>query len=144
MFEGLKAMGDMIKSGIANFKACEKMDALTEKARNDFKDKHRPADNAFYLKYKKASEKAENAPDTLSDDEKTALSDAREAAQVVYLSTLVKNDTLPEDFRNEIRAVLEDYQKNTPSEIFERCMMRYAKTDKEKEEMKQLIQDATK
>ena len=35
-------MGDMIKSGIANFKACEKMDAITEKARNDFKDKHRP------------------------------------------------------------------------------------------------------
>ena len=120
------------------------MDFLVEKAQNEFKDKHRPADRVFYLKYKKASEKAENAPDTLTDDEKTALSDAREASQVVYLSTLVKNDTLPENFRNEIRTVLEDYQKNTPSEIFERCMMRYAKTDKEKEEMKQMLEEATK
>ncbi len=144
MFEGLKAMGDMIKSGIANAKACDKMDKLAEKARNDFKGKHRPADNAFYLKYKKANEKVENAPETLSDEERTALTDAREAAQVVYLSTLVKNETLPAEFRNEIRSVLEDYQKTTPEEIFERCMMRYAKTDKEKEEMKQIIQDATK
>ena len=142
MFEGLKMAADLIKSGINSYKACEKMDTLVEKTQTEFKSKLKPADLALYTKFKKAKEKEENAPETLSDEEKTALTDAKEAAEFLYLSSLTRNGALPAELKNEILGVLKEYKDSSPEEIFERSMMRYAKTPEEKETIQQFINEA--
>lgn len=117
------------------------MDELTETSQSQFKSKLRPADLALFTKFRKAREKDENAPDTLSDDEKTALSDAKEAAQFLYLTSLTKNDALPADFKAEVQKTLDDYKKSAPEEVFERAMMRYAKTPEEKQEFQKALDE---
>ncbi|GEM_PF-3545081 len=144
MFEELKMMGDLIKSGINSFKIGEKMDQLVRQSRQEYEQLLRPADRAYFIKFRKADEKQEQAPDTFSSEEQDALSEAREAAEFAYLASLTGNTALPTDFRNQIAAVLQEYKKSSPEEVFQRAMMRYAKTPEEKAEFQKLLDDARK
>ena len=140
LFDGIKLVGDIVKGGIAAFKASEKLEALVERSQNEFKSLIKPEQEQLYQKYATLG----HAKDTEKDVEKqNAMTDKVEAAAAAYLSALAADDAFPKDFRDEITQALREYahaNEGAMDDILGNYLMKQAKTDEEKEAVRLMLE----
>ncbi len=139
LFDGLKAMTDIISGGIAAAKASGRLEELADQAMEDYDDVLTPEQVKLYQAYKAEKEKLD---DCEPGDEWNAQSDKSEQACVEFVSSIIAFSALPKSYRNNLKEAVEEYSKtNDVSAIFEKAMLRYAKTDEERAEIKQAVAD---
>lgn len=63
---------------------------------------------------------------------------------VTYLLSVCANASVSKKFRDDVQAAIAEWQKanDAPMEIFEKHMMRQAKTDEERAEIKRVMEEA--
>ena len=141
LFDGLKTMVDIVKAGVESVKATDKMDAVVEKVKDEYKKALTEDEKALLKQYKKLKEKYEEEDDL---DKANAMVDDVEKAEVEFLMAITKNPDLPDDLKDEIKAAVEAYIKanDAPAEILEKRLMNMAKTDEEKDFVRQMVEAA--
>ena len=140
LFDGIKLVGDLVKGGIAAFKASEKLEALVERSRNEFKSLIKPEQEQLYQKYATLNHAKGKEEDV---EKQNALTDKVEAAAVAYLSALAADDAFPKDFRDEITQALREYvhaNEGAMDDILGNYLMKQAKTDEEKEAVRLMLE----
>ena len=133
LFDGIKMVGDIVKAGVAAFKASEKLETLVERSRNDFKSLIKPEQEQLYQKYATLDDARAKETDV---EKQNAMTDKIEAAAVAYLSALGADDAFPKGFRDEITQTLQEYARANEGaidDILGNYLMKRAKTDEEKE-----------
>ncbi|MEE0028135.1 MAG: hypothetical protein U0J70_11130 [Atopobiaceae bacterium] len=139
LFDGLKAMKDIVSGGIAAAKASSRLEELADQAMEDYDDVLTPEQVKLYKTYQAEKKKLEGIE---PGDEWNAQSDKSEKACVEFVSSLFTSTSLPKSYRNNLKQAVEEYARtNDASAIFEKAMMRYAKTDEERAEIKKAIAD---
>ena len=140
LFDGIKMAADLVKGGIAAFKASEKLEELVKRSQDEFKSSINAEENRLYQQYVKLDSARANEEDTEKSNELTS---KVEAAAVAYLSALAADSAFPKEFRSEITLALKEYAKTDAfaQEIFEKHMMAQAKTPEEKEEVRKALED---
>lgn len=140
LFDGIKLVGDIVKGGIAAFKASEKLEELVQRSRNEFKSLIKPEQEQLYQKYATL----DSAKDKEEDVEKqNAMTEKAEAAAAAYLSALAADDAFPKAFRDEITQALQEYShanEGAIDDILGNYMMKQAKTDEEKEVVRLMLE----
>lgn len=140
LFDGIKMMADLVKAGVSAAKASGKLDELTERSQEEFKSLLKPGQAKLYQDYKALADAKEKESDI---DKQNAMTEKVEAAEVAYLAALEADASFPKAFRAEIVLALEEFRKanDMPAEIFEKHMMSQAKTDEEKEAVRQIMRE---
>ena len=141
LFDGIKLAADLVKGGIAAFKASEKLDELVKRSQDEHKALVNPEQAKLYRDYKSIADAKEKESDI---DKQNAMTEKAEAAQVAYLSALEADAAFPKAFRAEITLALEDFRKanDLPEEIFAKHMAAQAKTEEEKAEVWRILDEA--
>ena len=133
LFDGIKLVGELVKGGIAAFKASEKLEALVERSQNEFKGLIKPEQEQLYQKYATLDYAKVKEKDV---EKQNAMTDKVEAAAVAFLSALAADDAFPKDFRDEITQALQEYahaNEGAMDDILGNYLMKQAKTDEDKE-----------
>ena len=133
LFDGIKLVGELVKGGIAAFKASEKLEALVERSQNEFKGLIKPEQAQLYQKYATLDYAKVKEKDV---EKQNAMTDKVEAAAVAFLSALAADDAFPKDFRDEITQALQEYahaNEGAMDDILGNYLMKQAKTDEDKE-----------
>ena len=140
MFEGLKMAADLIKTGVAEAKLWSKLDDLAIKAKEQYEDIFTARQKELYSEF--MAKKAEYDAATGDKEKVQATLTAKEDAELAFLNLLSKNARLPKEFKEELLAALDEIKKSDGNmeAVFERAMMRYAKTDAEKEEVRKELE----
>ena len=140
IFDGLKTMIDIVKGGIEAYKATEKMDEIVAKILAEYKDSLRDEDSALYAAYTAMKEKKEAEKD---QEKANAMIEEVEKAETEFLMSVSDNPSIPADLKATIKAAIETYIKanNAPMEMLEKRFMKMAKTDEEKEFVKQMMDE---
>lgn len=140
LFDGLKLAADLVKGGIAAFKASEKLEELVKRSRDECKNLVKPEQEQLYQEYANLDSAKSRETDT---DKQNALTEKVEAAAVAYLSALAADASYPQAFRAEVTQALAEYAKTNdmPAEIFEKHMMKQAKTEEEKAEVRKALEE---
>ncbi|MBQ9492527.1 MAG: hypothetical protein IJR54_02165 [Oscillibacter sp.] len=140
LFDGIKLAADLVKGGIAAFKASEKLEALVKRSQDEFKSLIKPEQAQLYQEYMTLDRAKAKEEDT---EKQNALTEKVEAAAVAYLSALGADDAFPKDFRAEITLALRDYAKTSDfaEDVFEKHMMAQAKTEEEKAEVRKALEE---
>lgn len=143
LFDGLKTMFDIVKGGIEAYKATEKMDEIVAKIMAENKESLRDEDLALYSAYTALKEKKDAAKD---QEAANAMIEEVEKAEVEFLMSVAENSGISPEVKDAIKAAIETYIKanNAPMEILEKRFMKMAKTDEEKEFVKQMMDEAKK
>lgn len=143
LFDGLKTMFDIVKGGIEAYKATEKMDEVVAKIMAENKESLRDEDLALYSAYTALKEKKDAAKD---QEAANAMIEEVEKAEVEFLMSVAENSGISPEVKDAIKAAIETYIKanNAPMEILEKRFMKMAKTDEEKEFVKQMMDEAKK
>ena len=136
LFDNIRLAADLVKGGIAAFKASEKLDKLVERSRDECKALITPEQERLYQAYRAAADAREAETDT----DKT---EAVEAAQVAYLTAIEADASFPKDFRAEITLALKEFAETNDAamDIVSKHMMRQAKTDEEKAFVQQMMEE---
>ena len=140
LFDGIKLVGELVKGGIAAFKASEKLEALVERSRNEFKGLIKPEQEQLYQKYATLDYAKVKEKDV---EKQNAMTDKVEAAAVAFLSALAADDAFPKDFRDEITQALQEYahaNEGAMDDILGNYLMKQAKTDEEKEVVRLMLE----
>jgi len=140
LFDGLKLAADLVKGGIAAFKASEKLEELVKRSRDECKNLVKPEQEQLYQEYANLDSAKSMETDT---DKQNAMTEKVEAAAVAYLAALAADASFPQAFRAEITQALAEYAKTNdmPAEIFEKHMMKQAKTEEEKAEVRKALEE---
>lgn len=143
MFEGLKMAADLIKSGVAEAKLWSKLDEMVNKASQEYSKIFTAKQKELYQEYLEKKQACEANTDT---DKAQALNEAKEEAEIAFMSLLSKNASLPDDFKKELTALLEELSKSDEraEKVLKRGMLRYAKNDAEKKEVLDAIEESKK
>ena len=143
LFDGLKTMFDIVKGGIEAYKATEKMDEIVAKIMAEKKESLRDEDLALYSAYTALKEKKDATKD---QEAANAMIEEVEKAEVEFLMSVAENSGISPEVKDAIKAAIETYIKanNAPMEILEKRFMKMAKTDEEKEFVKQMMDEAKK
>ena len=143
LFDNIKLAADLVKGGIAAFKAVEKLDKLAERSRDEYKSLVNADEERLYKAYLNAKDAYEKEEDT---DKKNELTEKVEAAEVAYLMAVGEDASFPAAFRSEIAAAIAEYRKTNSDEammgVVDKWIMRQAKTDEEKEAARQILDEA--
>lgn len=141
LFDGLKTMVDIVKAGVEAVKATDKMDEVVEKVREDYKKQLTDDEKALLKQYRTLKKKHEETEDL---DEANAMIEDVEKAEVEFLMAVTQNPELPDDLKDEMKAAVEGYIRanDAPMEIIEKRFMKMAKTDEEKDFVRQLMEEA--
>ena len=139
LFDGIKMAADLVKGGIAAFKASEKLEELVKRSQDEYKSLVKPEQAKLYQEYASLDRAKLKETDT---DKQNALTEKAEAAAAAYLSALAADAAFPQAFRDEVTQALAEYAKTNDAamEIFEKYMMKQAKTDAEKEEARKALE----
>ena len=142
-FDTLKVMKDIVKGGIAAYESGEKLDELIEKSIDEYEDSLSSDEKKLHEKYLKAKEDYEEYDDDDSD-KKNKLLEKNEDCQIEYLEALTKNNSLPKDFRDEIKTAIEEFKKadNFALESLGETLTKAAETDEQREEIKKTIEES--
>ena len=140
LFDGLKTMFDIVKGGIEAYKATEKMDEIVAKILAEYKDSLRDEDMNLYTAYTALKEKKDATTD---QEAANAMIEEVEKAEVEFLMSVADNPAIPAELKDTIKAAIENYIKanNAPMEMLEKRFMQMAKTDEEKEFVKQMMDE---
>ena len=140
--DALSVAKDIVKGGIASYKADEKLDELAEKSWDEYEDEQSDEERELYKKYKRSKEKHENAD--AGTDEKNELLTKVEKRRVAYLKAVSENEEIPEDFREEVKAALKEYKRaeSIALDSLEDTLMKHAETDEQREAVKKAVDDA--
>lgn len=140
LFDGLKTMFDIVKGGIEAYKATEKMDEITAKLLAEHKDSLRDKDAALYAAYTALKEKKEATTD---QEAANAMIEEVEKAEVAFLLSVAENPAIPAELKDAVKAAIENYIKanNAPMEMLGKRFMEMAKTDEEREFVKQMMDE---
>lgn len=143
LFDGLKTMIDIVKGGIEAYKATEKMDEIVAKILAEYKDSLRDEDAALYAAYTAMKEKKEAEKD---QEAANAMIEEVEKAEVEFLLSVSENPAVPAELKDAVKAAIENYIKanNAPMEMLEKRFMKMAKTEEEKEFVRQMMDDVRK
>jgi len=143
LFDGLFAAADILKGGIAAFKATEKLEELATTSMDDYDDVLTDESRKLYQTYVDLHAKQEDTEDI---DEQNAMTDDVEGALVAYLVSLGANSSLPRSFRNEVQGAIVEYQKanDLSFDLLEKRFMKMAKTDEERDFVRQCMEEAKK
>ena len=143
LFDNLKMVKDIVKSGIDAFKANEKLDELVKRSLSEFGAKITPAEKELYNSYKKLKDKYENTEDI---DAANAMMEEVEQSELAYLLSLAENKAIPEEFRNAVRDAAAEYARANGAaiDIVGKRMMKAAKTDEEKKYVEDMIAELRK
>ena len=141
LFDNLFMAADLVKGGIAAVKAVDKMEELAEKLYDDYWDVQTSETKRLYKQYKSAKKKYDDNEDL---DKQTELSDAAESAVASCILSATTNASLPKSFREEIKSAIAEWQRTNDlaMEIVEKRLMKVAKTDEEREIVRQIIDEA--
>ena len=122
----LKVAKDIVKGGIAAYNAGEAVDALIARSIDEYGSLLEDEEKDLHKQYK--ASKDENQKSDL---------------RLAYLNALMKNTSLPEDFRGEIKSAALEYQKaeNFALESMESTMMEYAANDEQKSAIKKTVDE---
>ena len=142
LFDGLKMVTDIVKGGIASFKATEKMDALVERSQKEFDRVLTPRQKELRTQFMALKKKKEETEDI---EAQNAMIEEVEAAEVMFLTSLTKNPRLAPDYRDEIKAAVAEYNKAEASvmDSFKNRMMKLAKDDEERAFVEQILKEAS-
>lgn len=111
LFSGIKAGVAMVKGGIAVANACEKMDKLILQSNQEYKASLTPEELDLYARYNEVRLKKLDVGTAGTDpDQSASIEDEMEAAQTAYLLSLLSNGKLPQAFRDQAKAAVEEYQ----------------------------------
>ena len=111
LFSGIKAGIALVKGGIAVANACEKMDELILQSNKEYKASLTPEESDLYARYNEVRLKKLDIGTAGTDpDQSASIEDEMEAAQTAYLLSLLNNDELPQAFRDQAKAAVEEYQ----------------------------------
>lgn len=143
-FDTLKAMTivkDIVKGGIATYKADEKLDELITRIREDYKDMLTEDEKELRKAYKAAKKELKEQEDSLSDEEKTALKNEVTDKKLAYLEAVSQNADLPEDFRGEIKNAVEEFKRaeNLALDSLEEKLVHAAETEEDKEKVRETL-----
>lgn len=149
LFDGLFATIDIIKGGVAAAKASERIEQLVEQSMDEYEDKLTADNKRLYRVWstkKKNYDKAVENDSFKDDDERNAEMEAVENAAVQYLMSLGANPSLPSSFKTEVKQGIAEYEKanDLPYELLEKRFMKMAKTDEEREFVRQCMEEAKK
>ncbi len=141
LFDGLKTMIDIVKGGIEAYKATEKLDETVEKIMAEFKNQLTAGDMELYGAFQALKEKKAAEQDT---EKANAMIEEVEKAEVAFLMSVAGGEAIPAELKDAIKAALENYTKanNAPAEILEKRFMEMAKTEEEKEFVRQMMDEA--
>lgn len=141
LFDGLFMAVDIVKGGIAAAKASDKLEELAKRSKDDYDDVLTAESRSLYEKYGALRKKRDDTDDM---DEQNDLTEEVENAAVAYLVSLGTNASLPRSFRNELQEAIVAYQKanDMPYEMLEKRFMNMAKTDEERDFVRQCMQAA--
>lgn len=140
LFDNLFMAKDIIAGGIAAFKASEKLEELIGQSIDYYDSVLSDENREFYAKYTELNKKKEATEDT---EKRNAMTDEVEKAMVEYLLSVCANTSVSKKFRDDVQAAIAEWQKanDAPMEIFEKHMMRQAKTDEERAEIKRVMEE---
>ena len=143
LLDGLFLAKDLIASGINAFKASERLEELVGQS-IDYYDGVLTEDNkALYAGYKTIKAK-QDAIENI--DEQNAMTEDVEKAMVAFLVSVSANSSVSEKFRSDVRTAIAEWQKSNdaPDDIFEKYMMKQAKTEEEREAVRQIMEEIAK
>ncbi|MBQ9522138.1 MAG: hypothetical protein IJR72_06155 [Oscillospiraceae bacterium] len=140
LFDGLKLAADLVKGGIAAYKAWEKLEALIKRSQDKYKSLVNANEAALYQEFVNLDYAKSKETET---DKQNAMTDKVEAAGVAYLTALAADASFPQAFRTEITQAVAEYVKTNdmPMDIFAEHMMKQAKTPEEKAEVQKIIDE---
>lgn len=142
LFDGIKLVGDIVKAGVAAFKASEKLEALVKRSQDEFKSLIKPEQERLYQKYATLDYAKVKEEDV---EKQNAMTEKVEAAAVAYLAALAEDDAFPKDFRAEITLALREYARANEgaiNDVLGNYLMKQAKTDEEKEAVRLFMEGA--
>lgn len=140
LFDNLFLAVDLVKGGVASFKASERLEELAGQA-IDFYDQSLTEDNRrLYNEY----QRLKGEYDALAaDDDSSAKMDEMEKALVAFLISVSGNPAISNKFSNDINTAIAEWQKcnDMPTDIFEKYMMKNAKTEEERAAVRKVLNE---
>lgn len=142
LFDSIFMAADLVKGGIAAFKASERLEELVGQANDYYEGSFTEENKALYVAFKKTSDALAATTDS---DETSKLSDKKDEDAIAFLLSIAANPAISKKFGNEITEAIAEWNRanDLPMEIFEKRMMKAAKTDEERDMVRKFI-DETK
>lgn len=132
---------DLVKGGIAAFKASERLEELCQQA-TDFCEGMFTDENKKLLKEYTALKKKQDA---IKDaEESNKMTDDVEKALVSFLLSVAANPAVSKKFTADVKAGVAEWNRTNndlPMEIFEKRMMKEAKTEEERAEIRKVLDE---
>lgn len=140
LFDSLFMAKDIIASGINAVKASGRLEELVGQTIDYYDNVLSDENREFYKAYKELKAKQEAIEDL---DERNAVGEEVEKAMVAYLVSVSANTAVSEKFRSDVRDAVAEWKKsnNSAAEIVEKYMMKEAKTEEEREEVRKALQE---
>ena len=142
LFDGLKAMKDIVSGGIAAVKAGGKLDDIANEAMTDYEDVLSDEQKQLYAAFKKEDDALNKLnEENVTDDPYNAQLEKTEKARAVFVVSLLENSYLPKSFRERAKEALDEFEAaNDTDALFEKAAMNFAKNDEEREEIHREIE----
>ena len=140
LFDNIFMAADLVKSGIASYKATERLEELIGQANDFYGDSFTEENKGLYTAFKKAADALTACTNT---DETSGLSDKKDEAAIAFLMSIAANPAISKKFGKEITDAITEWNRTNdlPMEIFEKRMMKEAKTDEERAAIRQVLDE---
>lgn len=140
LFDSIFMAKDLISEGIAAFKASERLEELVGQSVDYYDSVLSDENRELHATYTKLKEKQDAIEDL---DERNAMTEDVEKAMVAYLVSVCANASVSKKFRDDVQAAITEWQRtnDAPEELFEKYMMKQAKTDEERAEFKRILEE---
>ena len=146
MFDGLKMMKEIIDGGIAAAKTGGVLDDLFDRTIAECEDLLSDQEKTLLAKAQELREVYDQALDDTDndDDEDTTALDQWEAARGLFLTAILGNDSIPQDFRDEVKTKLDEFKvaDGFAEEFVEKTLLSVAETEAERDYIKQVMAES--
>ena len=139
LFDNLFMAADLVKSGVAAYKASERLEELCNQANDSYDGSFTDENRRLFADFEKATKAASEA----TGDDQAKLSDAKDEAAIAFLLSAVANPAISKKFNKEVTDAIAEWNRTNdlPMEIFEKRMMKEAKTDEERAEIRKALDE---
>ncbi len=139
IFDGLVMAVDLVKNGLSEVKLVDSMKDLAKRVWKEHKDNLDPDEKELYKKFTSLTKEVE--AETKDMDRMNKLIEEEESALAAFLIGVSDNSKLPGSLLEEIQHKMVEYGKSDDraEEIFEKFMMKKAKTPAQKEEVRKAL-----
>lgn len=141
LFDGLFMAVDLVKGGVAAFKATERLEELCGQSIDYYEGSLTEDNTKLYEEYKALVKKKDAIEDA---DKQNEMTEDVEKALVSYLMSVSTNPAISKKFASDIQSAIAEWQKcnDMPNEVFEKYMMKQAKTPEEREAVRKILDEA--